>query len=143
MPRSLKRVSLIAVLAPSLCCCKRVNQATEPTAIADLSFSGLPGKSVGATVAFVSEDLIVVGRHPGETGNFSGTLTAVQWRDGKLGFLKTRSISKYRGSIGLFPAGSGRFISRLEQPPELLSADLSPITDIQTKFVIPPVAAVM
>ena len=140
MPRSLKRASSIAVLAASLWCCSRVNQAVEPIAIADLSFSGLPGKAVGATVAFVSEDLIVVGRHPGETGNFSGTLTAVQWRDGKLGFLKTRSISKYRSFVsGLFPVGSGRFISSLEQPPELLSADLSTITEIQTKFVIPPV----
>jgi hypothetical protein len=124
----------------SLCCCKHVNQPVAPIAIADLSFSGLPGKAVGTTVAFVTEDLIVVGRHPGETGSFSGTLTAIQWRDGKLGFLKTNAISNYRGFIGgLFPTGGGRFISSLQQPTELLSADLSAITDIQTKFVVPPV----
>jgi hypothetical protein len=140
MSGSLKRVTLLAVQAAALCCCAGSNRKVEPTAIADLSLAGLPGKAVGATVAFVSEDIIAIGRHPGETGELSGTLSVVGWRDGKLGFLNTTSISKYRTFLGgLFPIGNGRFISSLQQPPELLSADLSVITDIQTKFVIPPV----
>lgn len=131
------RASLVAVLTTALCCCKRVTQAEKPIAIADLRFDGLPENAADATVGFVAEDLISIGRR--DTVYF-GTLTAVQWRGGRLGVLKTRQIADYRGFInGLFPAGGGRFISSLTQPPELLSRDLSAITDIPTKFIIPPV----
>lgn len=130
------------MLAASLCCCRRIDQsAVEPVAIADLSFDDQTGNTFTSTVSFVSDDLIAIGRHPSQTGNLSGTLTTVQWRGGKLGILKTRSIAKYRAfSGGLFPAGDGNFISSLEQPSELLSRDLSAISDIPTKFVIPSVA---
>ena len=95
------------MLATSLCCCRRIDQtAVEPVAVADLSFDDQAGNTFTSTVSFASDDLIAIGRHPSQTGDLSGTLTAVQWRGGKLGILKTRSIAKYRAfSGGLFPAG--------------------------------------
>ena len=143
MQRSLNRVIQIAVLAASLCCCGRVNPSVDPIAVADLSFDGLPGKALGATVAFASEDLIAIGRHSGIDVNLSGALSTVQWKEGKLRFLKTKSLSKYRSFRGgLFRATDGRFISNLVRPPQLLSPDLSPITDITdipAMSFVPPV----
>jgi hypothetical protein len=130
-------VLLVAVLAGPLCCCSRAKQAVAPIPIADLSFDGLPGDALSATIGFVSEDLIAIGRRDSV---FFGTVTAVQWSGGKLGVLKTRQIPDYRDfNAGLFPADGGRFISSLTQPPELLSPDLSAITDILTKFIVAPV----
>ena len=84
MQRSLNRVIQIAVLAASLCCCGRVNPSVDPIAVADLSFDRLPGKALGATVAFASEDLIAIGRHSGIDVNLSGALSTMQWKAGKL-----------------------------------------------------------
>src|SRR4051812_5439799 len=113
MSRSFKRASRVAMLAASLCCCRRIEQsAVEPVAIAELSFDDQAGNTFTSTVSFVSDGLIAIGRHPSQTGHLSGTLTTIQWKGGKLGVLKTRSIAKYRAfSGGLFPAGDGNFIS--------------------------------
>jgi hypothetical protein len=136
----LNRLARTVVVASSLCSCGRVNRSVEPSAIADLNFA----RSVGATVAFMSEDVIAIGRNPGEMGALSGTLTAVQWREGTLAVLKTRPIPRYHGYFGeLFPVGHGSLISTLEEPPALLSADLAAVAEIQTKTVIPPVGGGM
>lgn len=141
MTRSFKRANRLALLAVSLCCCRRVDTApAEPVAIAALTFDDQPGSTFSATVSFVSDDFIVLGRHPTQTGDLSGTIMAIQWKGGKLAISKTKSVGKYRGfSGGVFPAAEGHFISSLEQPPELLARDFSAITDIPTKFVVAPI----
>lgn len=137
MSRLSRRALLVALLATSLCCRRHVKPAAEPVAIAALSLDGMPGHAAGAIVGFVSDDLIAIGRR---RTFFFGTLTAVQWKAGRLAVRETREIADYKDFIGgLFPAGGGRFISNLTSPPELLAADLSTITDIPTKFLIAPV----
>jgi hypothetical protein len=41
--------------------------SVEPVALADLNFDDQAANASTATVAFVSDDLIAVGRHPSQT----------------------------------------------------------------------------
>jgi hypothetical protein len=50
----------------------------------------------GATVGFISEDLIAVCCHSGPFGGGAGTVSTAQWKDGELRVLATRPISRYR-----------------------------------------------
>jgi hypothetical protein len=100
------------------------------------------GKASGATVAFLSEDLIAIGRHAG-TDLTTGTLSIVQWKAGTFTSLTTKSLARYLVLFGgLFRVTDGRFISTLEGRPQLLSPDLTLITDItnvKTIYFVPAI----
>jgi hypothetical protein len=142
MLRSLIGLSAGGFVAASLCSCGSGNRAVQHAAVATLTLSGIPDQALSTTVAFVSEDLITIGRRPLQTGHPVGTLTAVQWSGGRLLALTSSPVSNYRFGGGLFRLGQGGyFISSLRLPPEVLSRDLVHTAEIPTKFVIPPVDA--
>lgn len=132
-----------SLLALSLCSCGSGEQAPiDPTAIADLSFEDQADSAFSATVSFVSDDVIAIYRHPYRhpTRPVSlGTLTSIRWDGTRLTISKSRSMGTYLALDGLFSAGSGNLIASIEKPPRLLSSDLSPLADIPTRFLIPPV----
>jgi len=56
MSRSFKRASRVAMLATSLCCCRRIDQtAVEPVAVADLSFDDQAGNTFTSTVSGIDQ----------------------------------------------------------------------------------------
>jgi hypothetical protein len=135
-------LAFAVALAVSLSCCGRADKAVvAPVPIANKTFDSAEDIPVTATVAFVSDDLIAIGRHSALPGDLSGTLTTVEWRAGRLRVLNSRPVEKYRSfSSGLFRAGHGQLISSVERPPLLLAGDLSDVAELPIRFVIPPVA---
>jgi hypothetical protein len=123
------------MLAAMLLSCKRPETVASVVPLATLHLDALPENTVGSAIAFASEDLIAVGRHPSSFQS-PGTITTVRWRDGKLYPLATLVIPKYFSTFGgLYSAANGSFFSTLTRPPELLSEKLTLIGEIQSKIV--------
>src|SRR5579871_4596923 len=89
--------------------------ATAPTPIQTIAIDTGP-VIVSSTLAFISDDLIAIGRYPGSQGTLSATIATVSWRDGKLAKVHEKSLSLDRAAIvgGLYPVADEAILSELK-----------------------------
>ena len=138
MLAAIRRIAGLAVLS---CHLGPASQVVAPPAAASLDLDGLFVPAAQTTLAFVSDEVIVVGRHPGPNGSFSAVIAAVRWRDGKLQLLTTAAFPLERPVFGrgLFPAAHGSVIAQFRPTALLLSEDLKIRAKLPVKVLIPPV----
>jgi hypothetical protein len=117
------------------------SEAAAPPIAASLDLDKLLPSAVRTTVAFISDEEIVVGRYPGSNGSLSAAITVIQWREGKLRLSTSQVFSLERASFGrgLFPAAHGSVIVQFLPTALLLSADLELTARLPIKVLVPPV----
>ena len=116
--------------------------AQFPTPAAELDLRSLYPSEVRTTVAFVSEQEVVVFGRPGVAGTtYSATIAAFGWRDGKLKLLQSRALRADSQVLFAepFAATHGGVILVSPRHSELLSADVTTKAALPFQTLIPPV----
>jgi len=98
-----------------------------------------PG-AVATTLAFASEDTIAIARYPG-ADTVSRVIITIDWRNGKLQPLKSRSLPIYGGGgrfENLYGISNGNILSDVTPHPELWSRDLRMLEEVPIGVLHPP-----
>jgi hypothetical protein len=120
--------------------CLGLRSAPFPTPVAELDLDKALQPATKATLAFISDQEIVIARSAGSSGMKYSATMAFHWSGAKLRMLASKELGPdsplLQGEV--FAAAHGGVLLRSLRQSELLTADLKSQTALPVRMIVPP-----